>query len=55
MKYEGHIVIDKYTGAIIGGYPRPGEAHHYTRLGEWTGDTPLASCIVIPISGEVEA
>jgi hypothetical protein len=55
MKYEGYIVIDRYTGAIIGGYPRPGEAQHYTRLGEWTGEegATLASSIVVRVEGEV--
>ena len=51
MDYTGYIVVDNYTGAIIGGFPREGEAHHYTRLGEWDGTGPLASCTVVKVGG----
>ena len=34
MEYSGYIVVDRTTGNIVGGYPRPGDAGDYTRLGE---------------------
>lgn len=43
MNYHGYIVVDRETGAIVGGYPRPGTAAYHTRLGEWDGTGPLAS------------
>ena len=43
MNYEGYIVVDRDTGAIVGGYPRPGTAAYHTRPGGWDGNGPLAS------------
>jgi hypothetical protein len=34
MEYSGYIVVDKTTGNVVGGYPRPGDANDYTRLGD---------------------
>lgn len=53
MNYEGYIVINNSTGAVVGGYPRPGDAHHYTRLGDFTGLVDMSGYTVVRVEGEV--